>query len=91
MIPYLSAQSVAVRAAGGGGDAAEPALAAHYSLLPPDSYHMTTFDIISGKDYAAALKGAPAVPAAAPAAVPSARGASEGKQSSRENRRMRIP
>ena len=31
--------------------AAEPALAASHGLLPPDSYHMTVFDIISGAEF----------------------------------------
>ena len=31
--------------------AAEPALAASYGLLPPSSYHMTVFDIISGAEF----------------------------------------
>lgn len=36
--------------------AAEPALAASHGLLPPDSYHMTVFDIISGAEFEQAVQ-----------------------------------
>ena len=49
--------------------ASEPALAGSYGLLPPSSYHMTTFDIISGSQHEQAVQAHAASANAATAAA----------------------